>query len=112
MVNTTGALRKCPSKNDCAVIAYLDPKTKVDILGSYNNEEWYQVAINSKSALSGWMHSSILDKIIGKDKVVESQQTTQGNDQKTLEVKITQEKPQKGIPWYKKVSKFFTNLFK
>lgn len=106
-VNTSGALRKCPSKTDCNVIKYLDPKTKLDILGSYNNEEWYRVITSNNPALSGWMHYSIISKV--ESKKIQSQQTTKVEDKnKISEINTTKENKQENTPWYKKVFGFFS----
>lgn len=108
--NVSGALRKCPSISECDVVKYIDPKTKVDILGSYNNEEWYRVNVMSELTLSGWMHSSIVNKVINQE--IQSQQETQKENNKNSEAITTQTKPQQGLPWYQKVFSFFSNLFK
>ena len=94
---TKATLRKCPSTiMDCDVLRYLDSKTKVDIIGSYNNEEWFQInVIDTEQVLSGWIHSSIINKIIVPQ---------------TIEP--TNEKKQETAPWYKKIFEFFSRLFK
>lgn len=95
--NVSGALRKCPSTTECDVMKYIDPKTKVDILGSYNNEEWYRVSINS--TLSGWMHSTVLNKISQKEDDVS-------------ETIVAQTQLQEDFLWYKKIFNFIKRLFK
>ena len=111
-VNTSAALRKCPSTMGCDVVRYFNPKTKVDILGSYNNEEWYQVNVMSvEPVLSGWMHSSIVNKIVIQE--IKPQPTKQvENTNKISETNVADGEIQENMPWYKKVFGFFSNLFK
>src|SRR3989338_6514951 len=111
-VNTSAALRKCPSTTECDVVRYFNPKTKVDILGSYNNEEWYQLNVmGAEPVLSGWMHSSIVNKIVIQE--IKPQPTKQvENTNKISEANIADGEIQENMPWYKKVFGFFSNLFK
>ena len=96
----------------CDVVRYFNPKTKVDILGSYNNEEWYQVNVMSvEPVLSGWMHSSIVNKIVIQE--IKPQPTKQvENTNKISETNVADGEIQENMPWYKKVFGFFSNLFK
>jgi len=98
--NSSAALRMCPSKTECKVIKYLDQKTKLDILGGYDNREWYRVIVGGDSALAGWMHNSVVDKIEGQAL----------NDGPTKQDDM-QENIQHELPWYKKMVSFFTGLF-
>ncbi|MDP1706316.1 MAG: SH3 domain-containing protein [bacterium] len=111
-VNASAALRKCPSTTECDVVRYLNPKTKVDILAGYNDEEWYQInTTDIKPVLSGWMHSSIISKVVLQE--ANPQMTEQKeNDSNVSEKSTASEKTQKDALWYKKVFGFFSNLFK
>lgn len=107
-LNVSGALRKCPSIIECDVLKYFDPKTRVDILGNYNNEEWYKVNVmDGNSPLSGWMHYSIIDKI--QDQKVQPEPAAQTEN---AEVNTANEQTQKYTPWYRKFFSFFFSLFK
>lgn len=98
--NSSAALRVCPSKTECKVVKYLDQKTKLDILGGYDNKEWYRVVVSDNSALTGWMHNSVINKI--EDQVVNDSPTLQDN---------TKESTINNLPWYKRVFGFFSGLF-
>jgi len=99
-INSSAALRMCPSKTECKVIKYLNQKTKVDISGGYNNEEWYWVVVSDDSTVLGWMHNSVIDKMENQsaDNILTKRDETQGNAQNNL-------------PWYKKAFGFLRGLF-
>lgn len=107
-VNVSAALRKCPSVVECDVVKYLDPKTRIDLLGGYNSEEWYRVSVVINPTLSGWMHSSVVNK-----EILPQQPGIQEENKKTPEIITVQQKEQQKItPWHKKVFGFFSSLFK
>jgi len=111
-VNTNGALRKCPSTSNCDVLRYLNPKTKINIIGGYNNGEWFQVnIIGAEPVSSGWMHSSIVSKIASKEAEQQSvnQSVVNGEDPKT---ESTDGEQQQNEPWYKKIFGFLSRLFR
>lgn len=99
-INTTAALRKCPSTSDCDVLRYYIEGMPVEILGDYNNGEWYKITVIDTQQ-NGWMHSSIVNKI-----------TLQENNSNVPEKSTASEKTQKDVSWYKKLFGFFSNLFK
>ncbi len=96
-VNTSAVLRKCPSKINCDIVKYVEMGTKVNIYGDYSNEEWYRVSVNS--TLSGWMHSTVLNKIPQKEN-------------RTSEATVNQTQPQENFLWYKKILDILVKLFK
>ena len=109
-INTSAALRKCPSIGDCDVLRYYVEGVRVKILGDYNNGEWYKIIIVDTQQ-EGWMHSSIVDKITLQEAKLQLTEQKENNGN-IPEKNTASEKTQKDVPWYKKVFGFFSNLFK
>lgn len=118
-LSASGALRKCPSVSECDVIKYFNPKTRVDILGSYDNKAWHRVSImNDGGLVLGWMHSSLINQVKEKKDVgIEAQKDAlQADGNRKSESEISDKKPEKAtteeVPWYKSFFKFLTGIFK
>ena len=109
-INTSAALRKCPSTGDCDVLRYYVEGVRVKILGDYNNAEWYKIIVVDTQQ-EGWMHSSIVNKVALREAKPQLNELKE-NDGNTSEKIPVSEKIQKDVPWYKKVFGFFSNLFK
>lgn len=109
IVNTSAALRKCPSVVGCDVSRYYVEGVQVKILGDYNGE-WYKIIVVNTQQ-EGWMHSSVVNKV--EDQKNESQQVSKVEDKEnSVKTSTVKEKQQEVVPWYKKVSGFFLKLFK
>lgn len=109
-INTSAALRKCPSKGDCDVLRYYVEGVRVKIIGDYNNAEWYKVIVVDTQQ-EGWMHSSVVNKVTLQEAKPQPNELKE-NDANISEKIPVSEKTQKEVPWYQKVFGFFSNLFK
>lgn len=109
-INTSAALRECPSTGDCDVLRYYVEGVQVKILGDYNNGEWYKIIVVDTQQ-EGWMHSSIVNKVALQEAKPQPNELKE-NDGNISEKIPVSEKTQKDVPWYKKVFGFFSNLFK
>jgi len=85
------------------VIKYLEANTFLDIVGEYNDNEWYEVnTMIGNSQLNGWIHSSIVDKIEINNSQSEPPQETKIISQSPKETQTTETNK----PWYKKLANF------
>lgn len=108
-VNMRGALRKCPSTSECDVIQYLSAKTKVNIVGGYENKEWYQVTVTDiEPLLSGWVHSSV----INISSVNRGEIKVKSAEDKEGELTALNDEKNEDTRWYKKLLRFFSRLFR
>lgn len=79
VLKVAAAFRDCPS-TQCKVIRYYSEDAQVNVVGEYNNKEWYNVQAkdDKRNILDGWMHNSVLTlPEISKEKDSESTSTNQ-----------------------------------
>lgn len=86
-VASTATFRKCPS-TQCSVIRYFSEDSKLNIMGKYKDESWYQVQATTDAGgignpVIGWVHGSTLKSIVEDQKVAV-------NTDKEIEVEETE----------------------
>jgi hypothetical protein len=100
-LKVAGTLRDCPSTS-CKVVRYYAESAVVQIIGNYNNKEWFKVkAKDDGKLLEGWMHNSVLETTneSAESKEIKSATTTAENVSNN-----------KNNSWVKKLWQFILNF--